>query len=690
MKNRFLRLLIAAPALGGGLVLSAAPAAFALSLGDAPFSPTTRIEAQAAGTATRPGLLTQPVTDDAGVLSPGDVSAIESAIQKVSAEQRKSLRVVFVDSFGGVTPATWAQQAADANGPNTAVLAVSPSERGYAVAAGEQWTQSQVDAMDAAAYEHLAREDWAGAAVAAADAAASGRTGAPAGGSGSSGSDSGNGAGWVAGGLGVAALAGGGIYAASRRDGKKTQAKQLESAKALDPSDTDSLGRLPTPTLEQVARDALVSADESITQGKEELRLATSEFGAERVRPFTAAMNQATSTLQRAFRTHQRLYDAIPETEPEKRAMLVDIISSAGQAEQALRDRTHEFNEMRGVLMRAPEEVEKVRARTIDIRARLEPARRTLDELRQRYSEEMLGSISENVGIAAASLDEAEKHLDQASRIADRAAGQQGGLIDELSAATRAVDISDTNLAAIEHAEDNIRTAQSNLAALRREIEDELREIEQVKGATRQGARIDTRALDEVSAAARQVLATADARAEKDPLALYTELTDVDARIDQQLAVAKGVAGDQSRALQLLDQQLRVAVAQIQGAEDLIRSRGRIIGSHARTLLAESKRQFAEAQQRRVSDTRSAIDFARAATETARRAAQAANDDIDRYRAAQNRQTANSMAQAVLWGSLLSGGFGGGYHGGGGFGGGGGFSGGGGGFGGPSARGGTF
>ena len=685
MKNRFLRVLIAAPALGGGLVLSAAPAAVALSLGDAPFAPTTRIEAQAAGTATRPGLLTQPVTDDAGVLSPGDVSAIESAIQKVSAEQRKSLRVVFVDSFGGTRPADWAQQAADANGPNTAVLAVSPSERGYAVAAGEQWTQSQVDAMDAAAYEHLAREDWAGAAVAAADAAVNGSKGAPAGGNGGSGSDSGSGAGWVAGGLGVAALAGGGIYAASRRDGKKTQAKQLESAKALDPSDTDSLGRLPTPTLEQVARDALVSADESITQGKEELRLATSEFGAERVRPFTAAMNQATSTLQRAFRTHQRLYDAIPETEPEKRAMLVDIISSAGQAEQALRDRTQEFNEMRGVLMRAPEEVEKVRARTIDIRARLEPAQRTLDELRQRYSEQMLGSISENVGIAAASLDEAEKHLDQASSIADRAAGQQGGLIDELAAATRAVDISDTNLAAIEHAEDNIRTAQSNLTALRREIEDELREIEQVKGATLQGARIDTRALDEVSAAARQVLATADARAEKDPLALYTELTDVDARIDQQLAVAKGVAGDQNRALQLLDQQLRVAVAQIQGAEDLIRSRGRIIGSHARTLLAESKRQFAEAQQRRVSDTRSAIDFARAATETARRAAQAANDDIDRYRAAQNRQTANSMAQAVLWGSLLSGGFGGGGFGGGGFGGGGGFSGGR-----PSNRGGTF
>ena len=680
MKNRYLRLLLAVPALGCGLTLAGAPAALALSLADAP---QTHLAAQAAVTApaTKPGLLTKLVTDEAGALSTGDVSNIESAIQQVSAEQHKSLRVVYIESFGGVQPATWAQQAADANGPNTAVLVVSPSERAYAVAAGDQWTQKQVDAMDSAAYSHLSQNDWAGAAVAAADAAAKGSAGS---GSGSGSGSGGSGAGWVAGGLGVAALAGGGIYAASKRETKKTQAKQLESAKALDPSDTDSLGRLPTPTLEQVARDALVSADESITQGKEELRLATAEFGAERVRPFTSAMNTATSTLQRAFNTHQRLYDAIPETEPERRAMLVDIISSSGQAEKALRDRTSEFNEMRGVLMRAPEEVEKVRARTIDIRARLEPAQRTLNELHQRYSEQMLHSISENVEIASGSLDEAEKHLDQASRIADRGAGQQGGLIDELSAATRAVDISDTNLSAIEHAEENIHTAQSNLSSLRQEIEGELREIEQVKGATRQGAQIDTRALDEVAAAARQVLAGADARADTDPLALYTELTDVDARIDQQLAVAKGVAGDQTRALQLFDQQIRVAATQIQSAEDLIRSRGRIIGSHARTLLAESKRQYAEAQQRRVRDTRSAIEFARAATETARRAAQAANDDIDRYRAAQNRQTANNMAQAVLWGSLLSGGFGGG----GGYGGG--FSGGGGGFGGPSARGGTF
>ena len=47
------------------------------------------------------------------------------------------------------------------------------------------------------------------------------------------------------------------MYAATRKGSRKQQAKQIASAKALDPADTDSLGRLPTATLEEVAREDL-------------------------------------------------------------------------------------------------------------------------------------------------------------------------------------------------------------------------------------------------------------------------------------------------------------------------------------------------------------------------------------------------------------------------------------------------
>lgn len=615
-------------------------------------------------------MLTAPVTDDAGVLTDAERAELEQAVNNVSKEKHLSLRIVYVSSLGGMTGQQWAEQAVAANGANTGVLVVSPSERGYGVFGGDEWQQSEIDAMDKAAYDKLVDKDWAGVGLAAADAAVSGGDG--------------SGAGWAAGGVGVLALAGGGAWAVNRRNSKKRGAAQLASAKALAPGDTDSLGRLPTGTLEELARESLVAADESITQGKSELQLANDEFGADRVRPFTAAMNQATSTLQRAFHTHQKLYDAIPETEPEKRAMLIDIISSCGKAEQALQAKTEEFNQMRGTLMRAGEEVDKVRARTIDIRARLEPASARLAELRERHAGEVLASLDDNVDVARESLDEAEAQLEQASQLAAKPAGQQGPLIDVLATATNAIDVADHNLAAIEHAEDNLRNAQTNLPALIQEIEDELVEIEQVKGSTQQGARIDVAALDGIAATAREALNRVGNRAETDPLALYTELTDLDTRIDAELDRAKGVAHDQSRALQLFDQQMQVATSQIQSAEDLIRSRGRIIGSHARSLLAESQRQYAEAHRRRVDDTRNAIDYARAATDTARRAYQAAKDDVDNYRAQRNRQTASDVARAAMWAAIFSGG-GGGHHGGGGFGGGG-FSGGG----GNISRGGTF
>ena len=82
----------------------------------------------------------------------------------------------------------------------------------------------------------------------------------------------------------------------SRRNTKKNKAQTLESAREIAPGDTDQLNRLSLETLDQLAQEELVSTDESIRRGKEELNIALSEFGPERVRPFTKAMNHSTST----------------------------------------------------------------------------------------------------------------------------------------------------------------------------------------------------------------------------------------------------------------------------------------------------------------------------------------------------------------------------------------------------------
>ena len=673
MTSRYVRIALAAPMIAGGLAFSAAPLALAA---------TDFVDAQATTTAEAslaPTELKDKVTDEAGVLSGGEKAEIEDAIAQLQQSKQLNAYVVYLSTFGGEDPSEWVRAAITDKGPNTAVIAISPDDGKYNVNAGSQWSSSDVDAMSNAAFDQLTTKNYGAAGLEAINAI--------------NGSSSGDGAGLVAGGLGAAALAGGGFWLYGRNRSKKRDREQLASARELNPGDADSLGRLPTPTLEQLAKDTLVNTDESIREGKDQLEVATSEFGAERVRPFTSAMNEATSALQRAFGIHHRLYDAIPETEPEKRAMLIDIITSCGKADQALADKSQEYEDMRNVLMNADSEIDSIFQRTVDLRARVEPARNTLEGLQSRYSEQILSSITSNVDIASESIDEAEKQLEEARELSSQPAGKQGALVDILRGAQRTVEVADKNLGAIEHADTNIRTAKTNLPALIQEIEDELREIEQLKNEREHGARIDIAALDSISARAREELGAVGNRGETDPLAVFTELTELDADIDEEIDKARGAATDQQRKLQLLDQQLQVAAAQLQSAQDLIESRGRIIGSTARALLAEGSRQYAEAQNNRTKNTSSAIDSARKATDTARRAAQAAENDIDDYRRQQTARTTNSMANAIIWGSLLSGGggFGGGF-GGGGFSGGGGFGGGGGGgfAGGMSGRGGSF
>ena len=667
MTSRYVRIALAAPMIAGGLAFSAAPLALAA---------TDFVDAQATKTAEAslaPTELKDKVTDEAGVLSDGEKAEIEDAIAQLQQSKQLNAYVVYLSTFGGEDPSEWVRAAITDKGPNTAVIAISPDDGKYNVNAGSPWSSSDVDAMSNAAFDQLTTKNYGAAGLEAINAV--------------NGSSSGDGAGLVAGGLGAAALAGGGFWLYGRNRNKKRDREQLASARELNPGDADSLGRLPTPTLEQLAQDTLVNTDESIREGKDQLEVATSEFGAERVRPFTSAMNEATSALQRAFGIHHRLYDAIPETEPEKRAMLIDIITSCGKADQALADKSQEYEDMRNVLMNADSEIDSIFQRTVDLRARVEPARHTLEGLQSRYSEQILSSITSNVDIASESIDEAEKQLEEARELSSQPAGKQGALVDILRGAQRTVEVADKNLGAIEHADTNIRTAKTNLPALIQEIEDELREIEQLKNEREHGARIDIAALDSISARAREELGAIGNRGETDPLAVFTELTELDADIDEEIDKARGAATDQQRKLQLLDQQLQVAAAQLQSAQDLIESRGRIIESQARALLAEGSRQYAEAQNNRTKNTSSAIDSARKATDTARRAAQAAENDIDNYHRQQTARTTNSMANAILWGSLLSGGggFGGGF-GGGGFGGGGG-----GGFaGGMSGRGGSF
>jgi len=633
----------------------------------------------AQGTAT----LQDKVTDDAGVLSTQEKAELREKIGQLQKEEHRTLFVYITDELG-TDPETFAAAAVKDKGPNSAVYALSINDRKMGVQTGDAWPKGRLDQMYDAAYDKLASDEYGASALALADAAL-----------GNSASDS-SGLAWLGGGAAAIVAAGGGIMYYSRRNTKKNNAQTLESAREIAPGDTDQLGRLPLETLDQLAQEELVSTDESIRRGKEELNIALSEFGPERVRPFTKAMNHSTSTLQKAFHLRQRLDDAVPESPAERRQMLVEIVSSCGQADDALDAQAEEFAKMRDLLIHSDEKLDELTQRTVGLRARLPEAESTLAGLKSNYDEHVLSSIADNPELAAASLDEAEKLLDKARKVQEQPAGQQGPLVGLIRDIEHACEMTDRLISGVENAEENIATARGNLEALIAEVEGEINEARELE---RQGKAQATTAdwdkLEDLIGRAGTAVNETKTHGQQDPLGQHTALTSIDTQLDEALDRVREKTSTHARQLDLFRQQISVAESNIQAAEDLISSRGRIIGSGARTALADAKRLHAQALHTERSDIRAALQSSREAVAAAQAALQRAKDDIDEHRRRQQRQQMGNAAGNVVTGMVLGqmlgggrgfgGGFGGGGFGGGSFGGGDFGGGGGGGF-----RGGSF
>ncbi|MDV2434208.1 TPM domain-containing protein [Corynebacterium tuberculostearicum] len=644
------------------------------------FAAETTTVAQGTGTAP----LKEKVTDDTGVLSTQEKAELRKKIGQLQKDEHLTLFVYITDELG-TDPESFAGQAVKDKGPNSAVYALSIKDRKMGVQTGKDWPKGRLDQMYDAAYDKLASDEYGASAVALADAALGNSA------SNSSASDS-SGLAWLGGGAAAIVAAGGGIMYYSRRNTKKNNAQTLESAREIAPGDTDQLGRLPLETLDQLAQEELVSTDESIRRGKEELNIALSEFGPERVRPFTKAMNHSTSTLQKAFHLRQRLDDAVPESPAERRQMLVEIVSSCGQADDALDAQSEEFAKMRDLLIHSDEKLDELTQRTVGLRARLPEAESTLAGLKSNYDEHVLSSIADNPELAAASLDEAEKLLDKAREVQAQPAGQQGPLVGLIRDIEHACEMTDRLISGVENAEENIATARGNLEALIAEVEGEINEAHELERQGKaQGTTADWDKLEELLGRAGSAVNDAKAHGQQDPLGQHTALTSIDTQLDEALDRVREKTSTHARQLDLFRQQISVAESNIQAAEDLISSRGRIIGSGARTALADAKRLHAQALHTERSDIRAALQSSREAVAAAQAALQRAKNDIDEHRRRQQRQqmgnAANNIVTGVVIGQMLGGGrgFGGGF-GGGGFGGGS-FGGGG---GGGGFRGGSF
>ncbi|MCK7641898.1 TPM domain-containing protein [Corynebacterium sp. P6145] len=620
--------------------------------------------------AQQPGVLTSTVTDNAGVLDAGQIADLEARIRDYQKSSAKKIYIVFERDFGGTEGSEWAEREFRANdGANVLVYAVAVESRDYGLSYGKEFSSSEVERMRDAAYDHLVDSDFPGSAFALVDAA-----------SGSGGGMSGTGWLFLLGGGGAAAATFVGVKRSAKKNSRKKRAALVTGARELPPEQSDRLEDIPLDVLEELAQEELVSTDESIRGAREELDLAVAEFGAERTRPFTRAMNDSTGTLQRAFTMKRRLDDAVPEDTGTRRGMLIDIITSCKKADQALEARADEFSSMRNLLINADSRLDELTQKTIGLRTRLPLARGSLTQLHDRFDAGWVSTLDDNPDLAEAHLDEAESTMDRARSLAAKPAGQQGGLVDDIRHIESALQQAEKLLDGVEHGESNIRAARANLGPLAEEIRAEIAEARQIiSAAERDNLRVDHSALADITARAERETSEAMSRADSDPLGTWEALLALDAELDDHLDSFRTEAADAGRRRELFNRAMGTASTTLQAAEDLISTRGRVIGGTARTHLAAAKRLHATALNERDGDLRAATRAAGQCVTASNAALSAAQRDIRDYERRMNRRSGGgngAFIAGMVLNSILSnggrgGGFGGGF-GGGGFGGGGG------------------
>lgn len=639
---------------------AAALAAFSpVFIGDATAAqslPTTQVVAQGVN-------LSSQLVDDAGVIDDSKEEEIASKLKNgISESQMKVYLVYTTDTPSGAYAA--AEELYEQHGTgNVAIYVINPEAGEQGRAMGDSIRTSEATALAEKANKHYADGDFtAGAEAIANDVSNTASTASKV---------------WT--GAGAIALVGGGtaVVVWSRRNRKRNEAKQLEAARNIEPEATTDLVQQPVEVLRTLAEEELGSTDESIRKGEEELSVAESEFGAARTAELSRALRHSRNTLNKAYGMHQRVRSGMTSNNQEMRGLLVEIISSCGTADKNLDAQAEKFEKLRQELIDAPQQLEKLVQLTVSLRSRIPDARKILEDLKARVDDHLLASVEQNPDVAEVEVDEADKHVAAARELLAKPAGQQGGLIDEIGAARMAIRQADSQLVAVEHAEEGLRIAQQNLAALIDEVAGEIREAEQLLNSA---ARVDRDGLHKATTQAQTALEKARAEEAQNPLGCYSELLEADSALDIQLDEARGVENDFRRTVDMVDRTIADTEQRLVGVEDTLRNRRSIIGVDTRTTAQAARDALQFAHENRLRDPKQALLAAQNASQLANEAVRQARKDIDRFNdrhqgGGYGGGGGGSLITGMVLGSLLSnsggfGGFGGGFGDGGGFGGG--------------------
>lgn len=614
--------------------------------------------APAAG-AQPPFRLAGYVTDNAGVLSDSGRATVTSAVDRLYTDRHIRLWVVYVDDFSGQGAVNWAQRTARASdlGDYDALLAVATAGRAYAFlvpTAVKSVTARQVDDLRHNKIEPaLHNGDWSGAAV----AAANGLNTSP----GSSGR--------------VALLATLAIILAAlavlllvmRYRRRRRRAADLAAARRVDPTDASALAGVPLQALDDLSRELVVDVDNAVRTSSNELDLAIAEFGEERTRPFTEAVDTAKAALSQSFTVRQQLDDNTPETPDQRRELLTRVVVSAARADRELESQTEAFENLRDLVINAPSRLDALTRQYVELTTRIAPSERRLAELHGQFDAAALSSVSGNVAAAEERLAFADRNISTARGLAGEAvSGRQAGLVDAVRAAESALGQARALLDSVDNAATDIQHAIDRLPAAVTDIQADIKRADELLQKARATKSAHTGDLVAARDAAARAVDGARAGAATDPLGAFAQLAKADADLNGLLVT---LAREQATAEQLnraFEQAVFTAESRVRAVSDYVDTRRGSVGPEARTRLAEAKRHLQAARDQRAGNPAEAISHANAASTLAAEAQSLANADVQSAQRAYARGGGGDMGAmlgGIIIGNVLGGGMRGGFGG---------------------------
>jgi uncharacterized membrane protein YgcG/BMFP domain-containing protein YqiC len=377
-----------------------------------------------------------PVTDRADALG-AELPRVREALNDFYRRTGHQLFVVYVRSFDGLTGQEWAARTAERSGLGRAdvLLAVALEQRSYGYDAdAEEFSEADLERVDREfVLPALREDDWAGAATGAAEGLAEVDE------------DSGVPWGWVVGGAAVVAGLGAyGVHRARRRY-DRTHPVVDEHGDPVDPA-----ALLDDDALEAAAAAALVDVDDAVQASTQELGFAEAQFGAEATATFRRVVEDGRARLREAFALRQRLDDAEPETDAERRTLHSRILQLCREVDDALDAQVEHFDAVRDLQARAPEALAALEPRIAELTTRVPTVATALESLRATHSGSALSAVADNVERAGALLAGAREHAglartalgtdDRAAaalhlRTAEDATAQAAALLDAVVAA---------------------------------------------------------------------------------------------------------------------------------------------------------------------------------------------------------------------------------------------------------------